>query len=62
MDEASKAAGAEEETCEMSFDLLSGDLFDSSTLVRVYWGRGADLRNVILGLILMFFLCMVTMF
>ena len=29
MDEASKAAGAEEETCEMSFDLFSGDLVDS---------------------------------
>ena len=59
MDEASKAAGAEEETCEMSFHLFSGDLFDSFRKGTL--GQRRDLRNVILGLILMFF-WMATMF
>ena len=54
MDEASKAAGAEEETCEMSFErFFSGDLVDSFSTGIL--GQRRDLRNVILGLILMFF-------
>ena len=39
MDEASKAAGAEEETCEMSFERFFREIW-LIVLVRVFWGRG----------------------